>query len=120
MEWRSEFNWTIQEEIEFVSRYIDTLLNSDGVYFSNHLTIFLDHRDEVELYQKQFGLDEEQRRIIQEVDRKILKNISRFIGAWDFKPSEGNNRLHDESHWWWYLDKIKEGEMPLVKEAYVK
>ena len=47
---------------------------------------------------------------VKEVDRKIVKEAVTWGGVWYDPPKDREGKPY--SHWWWWLDKIINGELP--------
>lgn len=103
--------FTIEELLKIYEKYCRDLSDPEDIWIEGY-DEFLEYRSDLEIRKSEWS--DSQTRRIQTCDEVVLKHGYAYIqlfgeGLYDDSYREKRYPL---THWWWYLDRIKEGSMP--------
>lgn len=104
--------FTIDELVRIYARYCTDLADDEDIWIAGY-DEFLFYRSDIEIRKDE--LSEAQKREVNKWDKVVLKNAYKYLIEYEF----GDGLLDDSyrktryptSHWWWYVDKIKNGTL---------
>lgn len=101
---------TIDEIVRIYQKYCRDLNDPEEIWIEGY-DEFLEYRGDIEL--RQAELTQELKEIVRWGDEIVLKNGLKYIeifgeGLYDDSYRE---KRYPKAFWWWYLDRIKSGDL---------
>ena len=99
---------------DLVSRYTDGLIPELDLYLLAEEMISRRAIRREEIAEEWDQLSEQERELVSQADRSLLEMAEVVAGFWreDMIADLREREKIPESHWWWWLDRIADGDYP--------
>ncbi|ACF14125.1 hypothetical protein Ctha_1667 [Chloroherpeton thalassium ATCC 35110] len=103
--------FTMEEIVRIYQKYCKDLNDPEDIWIEGY-DEFLEYRSDIEI--RKTELTSELKPIVRWCDQVVLRNGLHYIdifgeGLYD---DSYRKKRYPTTHWWWYLDKVKSGELP--------